>query len=268
MSTGPSRIEPRITPREFAEIRRRGVVRRRRLVALAVVGLLVAGYFAWKVNRHLFAAGWLGASSIRADWQVDRETWTVGGVTAVRAVVNNFSYIARREARDLSPIASLHRVESLDLSNLPELVDADLESLPDLADLQTLNLDQTSERFGPPATGSGLTDATLARLRGLRRLRELSLARARITDAGLADLSGLADLESLNLGQTAITDAGLEPLKGLKRLKWLTLTGTKVTDPGVRAFEAARPDVTVTANPPPPRPPTPTPTQPMGTPRP
>jgi len=222
-------------------------------VALAIVALAAAVALGWRVHRHLFAATWLNANAVRVDWQIDRETWRQGGVTAVKALLGNLNDPRNRTPDELASVMDLHRVESLDLSNLDDLEDSELAWLPKLADLQTLNLDQTRERYLPRPDRPGVTDATLARLRGLGRLREISLVRTRIRDAGLAHLSGLDHLEALSLAETAISDAGLEHLKKLRGLKWLTLTGTRVTAPGVRAFEVAMPDVSVTFDVPTPR---------------
>src|SRR5262249_53785384 len=66
------------------------------------------------------------------------------------------------------------------------------------------------------------TDADLARIGNLRRLRQLNILRAKVTDGGLAHLEGIAGLRALYLSDMPITDAGLGHLT-LTRLRWLSL---------------------------------------------
>ena len=54
-----------------------------------------------------------------------------------------------------------------------------------------------------------VTDTTLAVLKRLPRLRELTLNDSSVTDAGLATLAGLPALETLRLARTRITPEGL-----------------------------------------------------------
>ena len=61
---------------------------------------------------------------------------------------------------------------------------------------------------------------------------EVRLSGTRITDAGLADLKGLTSLQTLELPRQ-ITDAGLEHLKDLTSLHNLDLRNTQVTDAGL-----------------------------------
>ncbi len=230
--------------------------RRRRLavglaLAVAVAGL---GYLGREVGSHLFAAVGLGANSIQVTWQVDGETWRRGGVTAVKAYDSPLGSAATRGHGELWALSRLHRVEALDLSLLVGLKDSELESLGELTDLEALNLGQARENYRAPANQDRPTDATLARLGRMSRLRDLSLAKHRITDAGLLAIAGLDRLETLDLRDTGVTDAGLATLARLKGLKTLTLTGTKVTPGGLQGFRAARPDVEVVADPPAPAP--------------
>jgi hypothetical protein len=81
------------------------------------------------------------------------------------------------------------------------------------------------------------TDADLAHLHGLTRLRFVNLRGAQVTDAGLAHLPGLTGLERLYLDSTQVTGAGLVHLQGISRLHWLSLRGTRVTDTGLAHLE-------------------------------
>jgi hypothetical protein len=89
--------------------------------------------------------------------------------------------------------------------------------------------------------GRGFSDRGLAHLRGLTRLKSLSLGEGRhtITDAGLGSLEEMAELKRLDLSGWQVTDAGVDRLLGLKKLKTVSLGGTKVTEAGRRRLKAA-----------------------------
>jgi len=65
---------------------------------------------------------------------------------------------------------------------------------------------------------SGVTDAGVAILKGLKDLRFLNLYNTHTTDAGIECLKGMTKLTELYVGATRITDAGLVHLKGLTSL--------------------------------------------------
>lgn len=79
---------------------------------------------------------------------------------------------------------------------------------------------------------SPVTDAGMAHLAGLTRLKSLHLASPAITDDGLAHLAGLVDLETLLISELPITSVGLRHLAGLRKLNRLALHGTRVRDLG------------------------------------
>jgi hypothetical protein len=82
-----------------------------------------------------------------------------------------------------------------------------------------------------------VTDADMAQLEPLSRLRSLNLFGTKITDAGLRSLSGLKELQTLYLNDTAVTDAGLQNLQGLKKLSDLGLNKTRITDGGLTILQ-------------------------------
>ena len=77
-----------------------------------------------------------------------------------------------------------------------------------------------------------LTDAGMAPLANLRRLKKLESYHAQITDKGLAYLRDIDSLEELAFYGAKITDAGLAHLGGLRNLKTLRLETTGVTGTG------------------------------------
>ncbi len=237
-------------PGELAELRQRRAARRRHLGIILAAATLATGYFGWRVGSHAIAARWLEANEYQVDWRFDRETWRQGGLTTVKMVVSHNFFSGHHSKTDLKFLPWLHRVESLDLSLATGLRDADLAGLGELTELRSLNLDRTAGQAWIYDPGR-LTDATLARIRSLTHLHDLSLGGQRITDDGLANLAGLGELRTLDLRGNPITDAGLRHLQGLRGLKSLDLTFTGITARGVREFEAARPGVGVLAEPPP-----------------
>jgi hypothetical protein len=83
-----------------------------------------------------------------------------------------------------------------------------------------------------------VTDAGVAHLAGLGRLKNVHISKSKITDESLAVLSGLPRMEKLSLQNNHFSDAGLARLKGKGRLKMLAigLGDFRVTDAGVAAL--------------------------------
>ena len=79
-------------------------------------------------------------------------------------------------------------------------------------------------------SGEGVTDETLAKAGGFRRLYKAALVNAQITDDGLKHLAGLRSLAVLNLRGTPITGSGLTHLAAMPNLLSLVLADTQVDD--------------------------------------
>lgn len=111
--------------------------------------------------------------------------------------------------------------------------------------------------------GTKITDAALAYLTGLPKLRSLKLSLCKsITDRGMPEIAKISSLTELSLDDTPISDAGLEQLHGMKQLRWLSIQqapgedhAPQITKSGVDALQAALPEtriissVTVPKNP-------------------
>jgi hypothetical protein len=69
-----------------------------------------------------------------------------------------------------------------------------------------------------------VTDAGLARLKHLTRLRVVTLRDTRVTDAGLVHLMSLHNLLRLDVTNAAVTEAGIARLKE-------ALPGTEIVGP-------------------------------------
>jgi Leucine-rich repeat (LRR) protein len=107
---------------------------------------------------------------------------------------------------DLTPLANLRNLETIDLRGANV---GDLAPLETLTNLKTLNL-----------SGSDVRDLTP--LAKLVSLRELDLYQNDIYGRDLLPLAKLAKLESLNVAETDVDD--ISPLKDLTNLKTLDLT--------------------------------------------
>jgi hypothetical protein len=82
-----------------------------------------------------------------------------------------------------------------------------------------------------------VTDAGVAHLAGLTKLRVLNLSGTDVGDAGLSHLSCLTNLRELRLSATSVTGDGLAHLRGLTNLRVLDLSGTSITDAGLVYLE-------------------------------
>jgi endoglucanase len=107
-----------------------------------------------------------------------------------------------------------------------ETNDADLEKIvrdnPELVEL-TLG-------------GTKITDAGLAHLIQLKKLRKIRISKTAVTDAGMTDLAKCEYLEDVDVSQTKIGDFGVWELRALPRVKNLNLYLTLVTDAGLDSF--------------------------------
>ncbi len=108
--------------------------------------------------------------------------------------------------------------------NGPGCSDDDLKKLEHDPDVEVLLL----------ATAK-ITDAGIEYLKGMRKLKELSLNDTQITDAGLRQLQlqSHPDLKGLGFGRTRVTDAGLVYVGRMTTLRDLGLNG-QTTDAGLK----------------------------------
>lgn len=87
----------------------------------------------------------------------------------------------------------------------------------------------------PKKDADRVTDAWLAKwLDGQDRVRRLELSGTAVTSAGLAHLKGLKELEVLNVCLTAVSDDGFEHLARLVRMKRMVVCSSKVTGSGFK----------------------------------
>jgi hypothetical protein len=128
----------------------------------------------------------------------------------------------------IDPVAPTHPVLGVDLHHT-RVTDAELALLAALPRLRSLTL-----------SGTAVTDASLNTVAGLSGLQTLLLNETRVTDAGLVQLQRLPDLKVLSLYHTQVTDEGLAALKDVKNLQDLTLSGPRITDRGLAHLAGVR----------------------------
>ncbi len=93
--------------------------------------------------------------------------------------------------------------------------------------------------------GTGIDDAELEALGGIKHLQRLHLERTGVGDAGLGKLAACHELAYLNLYGTQVGDAGVAKLAPLKRLAQLFLRDTKATPEGAAKLQAEIPGLSV-----------------------
>jgi hypothetical protein len=133
---------------------------------------------------------------------------------------------------NLSPLAGLTALQSLNLANTPV---SSVMPLAGLTALQNLNLANTRVSNMAPLAGlsalqslnlTGTPVNNVAPLAGLTGLQNLDLSSTRVSN--VAPLAGLTGLQNLNLDNTRVSS--LAPLAGLTNLQNLTLGNTPATD--------------------------------------
>ncbi len=120
--------------------------------------------------------------------------------------------VSRTDISDLSPLAGLSALQSLDCWSTRV---SDLGPLAGLSALQSLD-----------CTGTKVSD--LSPLAGLSALQSLDCTGTKVSDLG--PLAGLSALQSLDCSYTQVSDLG--PLAGLSALQLLYCIGTQVSDLG------------------------------------
>jgi len=229
------------------------IARRQRFrsrIKTLILFILVVGVGAivtiWTLfHEQLITKGRLEAVGFMVDWDIDPTNIWQGGETSV-TYARRWNQDERAGVSDLPLLKSLLHLCSLDLESLDSLNEDDLAVLADLNELTDLQLHR-SPSFNRKESQVKLNDAVIEHIKGLTKLKTLSLADNRITDAGVAKLANLSELESLDLDSTRITDAGLQSLVALKKLRFLRVVKTRVTRAGVSAFQQVMTSTEVTS---------------------
>ena len=139
---------------------------------------------------------------------------------------------SQKQVSDVTPLASLTKLEDLELSDTQV---SDLAPLADLTNLKKLRLSITQVSDVRPLAGLANLEtlmllqtqvSDLTPLAGLTSLETLVLTDTQVSD--VRPLAGLANLETLMLSDTQVID--VTPLAGLANLGTLWLSGTQVSD--------------------------------------
>jgi hypothetical protein len=121
------------------------------------------------------------------------------------------------------------------LPNLTYLTVRQIDRGQGLLDLRGLSkLKQLSISLSKP---SNFSDADLMSLANLKNLEWLQIGPRQYTAQGLAHLAGLTQMERLGIGGPELTDDALRHLANMKKLNHLTISDGNITDSGLRHLE-------------------------------
>jgi len=115
----------------------------------------------------------------------------------------------------------------------------DLRMLADLPALREVMIWRDGERFGGSEGGSAPSDADLRVLSTLHQIESLRIGgwSASFTDAGVAYVATLPRLRRLDLVEAqGITNVAMESVGSMRSLERLDITYTKISDVGLRAL--------------------------------
>ena len=172
------------------------------------------------LSRYLFIALWfLATTSVQGQQASPREAPRGLEDRLVKQVEELGGRIAREPNLFQGPIVEI------DLSET-KVRDDDLRLLSNLPRLRTLHLHRT-----------GISDAGVEHLEGLKHLTTLTLGDTRITNAGLKAVTKLEQLQFIGLHGTLVDDTGVKHLKALPHLKSLFISKSKVTDDGLKTVK-------------------------------
>ncbi len=169
----------------------------------------------------------VAALRARPDWNAKPLQWHADGtdedlktVVLLRDDLVRLSLADCKKVSDLSPLAELTKLESLNIRGVPF---KDLAFVAALKELEELEMFMTTAKGLGPGT-AGVTD--IAPFKGLANLKKLHFYACPFTDASpLADAVGMEDL-SLYMAKVA----DLTPLKGMTKLERLSLYSVPAKD--------------------------------------
>lgn len=187
---------------------------------------------------------WLVVRAIR-DWR-----WWM-----ILAPFTLLVYLVKRTRRALGPVlvmafgvllatapAAIDRLIPIDLGPRDKIVDGERHltltgwDRTDYADI----LRQKPDTVVLQMANADVTDATLALLADMTKLRRLDISHSHVTDAGLWQLTALPALRELYLTGTKVSDQGVrDALTPHPTLKRLDVRQTAVTSEAARAWQKA-----------------------------
>ncbi len=124
---------------------------------------------------------------------------------------------------DLQQIASLQRLKSLSITELPmgsmQVTNNGLQYISQLKEIKALNLSRV-----------GIDDRGMRYLKAITTVEELDLSHADITSAGLKCLDSMKSLHVLRLDDSKITDETIREISALQSITELGLSRAHVTE--------------------------------------
>jgi internalin A len=211
-------------------------VRALMVLVLAIGGGLGVMIQQARVQREAVAAIVRAGGTVGYDWQwadgeyfTETPPWpkwlvdTVGvDLLSNVVIVDGYNGDGRLTDVEMASVGRLPHLEEVILVDC-RVTDAGLAHLTGLSRLKSLDL-----RIAPRGKG-----VSLVPLEGLARLEKLDLRGLSLADANLVHLAGLTRLKEINLSQTPITDAELVHLRDLKGLRSLMLDQCCITSEGL-----------------------------------
>jgi hypothetical protein len=131
----------------------------------------------------------------------------------------------------LGKLKTLAKLRELHIGSTRLITPAGLKNLAELSSLQKLTM------FSLSQNGTGLGDAVMQNVVGLKSLRELHLNQCGTTDAGIRLLETMPQLTLLDVyAEPRLTDAAIASIAKLKGLKSLSLNSYVGTEQGWMRF--------------------------------
>lgn len=243
-------VDPQSADLALKRVRRIFSPRGQRLAAIVLIALaLFCWGFWWLTHKHISASLQFGFLDSSVRWYLDGTNWSQGGATEVnlaRHYQNTYwGFRAQNPGDRLAPLADLHRVEALDLSDDPDLRDHEFVVLDRLTGLKVLSLARPVSPWNTPETYRHHMARVAPHLAHLTRLEDLDLSGTDLADADIDYLMNLKRLKRLDLTGTKITDRTIRMLVELTSLEELIFDDTTVTREAIAELSRARPELTV-----------------------
>jgi Leucine-rich repeat (LRR) protein len=158
------------------------------------------------------------------------------------AKLSKLTYLALYDMPDLTGVGLQHLAGCTDLVNLnlatTGITDEGLAQIKEIKHLTGLELPvygQYEDGFWKDPHPERFSDAGLTHIAEMKELESLTFSGGGVTDAGMANLAGMTKLKYLGLGTLPnVKGPGLAHLKSLPELRDLNLNDTGVNDAGLK----------------------------------
>lgn len=192
---------------------------------------------------HLQGLGSLRSLSLNGNRNnyIDRHLAHVAKLSQLESLNLQDTWVGDEGLANLKGLTNLKKLYLRGKWDSGRITDAGMVHLKNLTSLQELELpnkELTDEGFGHLAQMDSLTkvdittemtDKTMAKLPGMKSLKDLSIYSKKITEAGMAELANCSSLRSLSLYKCSGTDAGLSRVAKIKSLTRLTIVGIRLS---------------------------------------